>query len=319
MKLIHAQVRMFRNILNSTPVVIDPNVTCLVGKNESGKTAFLQALYRFDPVRKNATFSVPEQYPAWLEKKHRQQGKELEKVHPIEVVFRLEPADREPLAKLFGPDVLPADEITLARDYENEWQYATGFPFDEAAAVKHVANSIKGKKAIQKAIKSVTTFKDLLALARELKAKGAEHPQEVKAGGELEAAILSTLGGKSFSDVAWDTLYKRIPSFLYFAEYAKLPYTAKIRDLLQADEKNLSDEQLTARSLLRLGGADDEYLLNPDYERRKRELENVSNSLTSDVKQYWSTNQDLRVLPDITQREEQQGHNRHVVIPQRTV
>lgn len=314
MKLIRAQVRMFRNILDSTAVEIDPNVTCLVGKNESGKTAFLQALYRFDPVRQNASFSIPEQYPAWLEKKHRQQGKELEKVHPIEVVFRLEPADRVALANLFGPGVLPADEISLAKDYANKWQYVDGSPFDEAAAVRFVADSIKGKKAIQKTAKSVTTFAELLALAREHKGKGAEYPQEVKAGGELEAAILKALGEKSFGEVAWSTLYKRIPSFLYFAEYAKLPYTAKIKELLQAEEKDLTDEQLTARSLLRLGGADDDYLLNPDYERRKRELENVSNALTADVKQYWSTNQDLRVQPDITQREEQQGNNRHVVI-----
>src|SRR5437879_10810229 len=104
MKLIRAQVRMFRNILDSSPVEIDSNVTCLVGKNESGKTAFLQALYQLDPVRKNASFSVLEQYPAWLEKKHRQQGKELDQVKPIEAVFRLEPQDKTELDRLFGPD-----------------------------------------------------------------------------------------------------------------------------------------------------------------------------------------------------------------------
>ncbi|MGE0565030.1 MAG: AAA family ATPase, partial [Pseudolabrys sp.] len=45
MRLKSAQVRMFRNILDSTPVAIDPKVTCLVGKNESGKSAFLTALW----------------------------------------------------------------------------------------------------------------------------------------------------------------------------------------------------------------------------------------------------------------------------------
>jgi len=51
-----------------------------------------------------------------------------------------------------------------------------------------------------------------------------------------------------------------------------------------------------------MGGAEDDYLLNPDYERRKRELENVANALTSDVLKYWTQNPDLRVQPDITQK-----------------
>jgi len=44
MKLVAAQAKLFRNILDSTAVEIQPNVRCLVGKNESGKTAFLFAL-----------------------------------------------------------------------------------------------------------------------------------------------------------------------------------------------------------------------------------------------------------------------------------
>jgi predicted ATP-dependent endonuclease of OLD family len=46
MKLRTVQIRMFRNILDSTEVEIDEKVTCLVGKNESGKSAFLNALWR---------------------------------------------------------------------------------------------------------------------------------------------------------------------------------------------------------------------------------------------------------------------------------
>ncbi len=93
MKLLRPRVQLFRNILDSTDVEIQPDVTCLVGKNESGKTAFLQALYRLKPARQNAPLSVPDQYPAWLEKRHRQEGKKLEDVTPISVTFGLEPAD----------------------------------------------------------------------------------------------------------------------------------------------------------------------------------------------------------------------------------
>jgi len=60
MRLKTVQVRMFRNFLDSTEVKIEEKVTCLVGKNESGKSAFLNALWRLNPARTKPTFSIPE-------------------------------------------------------------------------------------------------------------------------------------------------------------------------------------------------------------------------------------------------------------------
>src|SRR5712675_886441 len=40
------------------------DVTCLVGKNESGKTALLEALYRLNPIiESDAKFDVTDDYP----------------------------------------------------------------------------------------------------------------------------------------------------------------------------------------------------------------------------------------------------------------
>jgi predicted ATP-dependent endonuclease of OLD family len=75
MKLKSVRVAMFRNILDSSDVKIEEKVTCLVGKNESGKSAFLHALWRLKPARSNPVFSSPDNYPAWLEKRHRNEGK----------------------------------------------------------------------------------------------------------------------------------------------------------------------------------------------------------------------------------------------------
>jgi predicted ATP-dependent endonuclease of OLD family len=51
-----------------------------------------------------------------------------------------------------------------------------------------------------------------------------------------------------------------------------------------------------------MAGAEQDYLMNADYEIRKRELENVANSITQDVLDFWTTNPELRVLIDITQQ-----------------
>src|SRR5207244_13139143 len=120
MRLISATVRLFRNIVDSTDVEIQPDVTCLVGKNEAGKSAFLNALYRLNPARPNVSFSVPDHYPAWLEKRHRQRGDVLENVEPITAVFELEADDLAVLRSRFGIDVLTSNRITFSRNYQNE-------------------------------------------------------------------------------------------------------------------------------------------------------------------------------------------------------
>ena len=58
MKLREFTVREFKSIWDSGTVRVDDLITCLVGKNESGKTALLTALYRTNPIiPENAKFN----------------------------------------------------------------------------------------------------------------------------------------------------------------------------------------------------------------------------------------------------------------------
>ena len=64
MKLRQFQVREFKSVWDSGPVNVDAKVTCLVGKNEAGKTALLQALYRTNPIiSTDAHFDETYDYP----------------------------------------------------------------------------------------------------------------------------------------------------------------------------------------------------------------------------------------------------------------
>ena len=49
MRLVEAHVTNFQSVGDSTPFKVG-DVTCLVGKNEAGKTALLKALYRLNAV-----------------------------------------------------------------------------------------------------------------------------------------------------------------------------------------------------------------------------------------------------------------------------
>lgn len=302
MRLAEVQVRNFRNVLDSTSVSIQPDVTCLVGKNESGKTAFLHALNRLFPARENVTFSVPEQYPAWIEKRDRMRGEDLNRFQPVRAVFELDDADMASVADKYGVDVLSGKSLILARDYGGTLCYT--FETDESAVCKQLLSSLRIAAQFEERVNSIKTLDDLRALASELSSSSEESQEEQTAavlGKEIAEQIQNTFGKKSVTDGVWEVMNDRVPRFLYFSEYSSLPYTVKIKDLLKSDPKKLDDKKLTALSLLRLAAADDDYLLNPDYERRKRELENVANALTDDVLKYWSQNPELRVQPDITQ------------------
>jgi hypothetical protein len=310
-RLVEVQVQNFRNILDSSPVPIESDVTCLVGKNESGKTAFLHALYRLNPARPNAPLSVPDQYPAWLEKQHRQQGAKLEAVTPIKALFELEKADIDALDAQFGKGIIKSKRITVSREYGGKRLF--GFEAVEAKGVEHAAKlASKLPAAIRTDARKKGSFKALDAFIERLGGKDDQASKAASAA--LRDARRKVAGEGSFAQAVVDALHKRVPRFFYFGDYSRLPGRVRIRELLEADPEKLGDDDLTARALLSLAASEQEYLVNPDYERRKRELENVANLLTKEVLGYWSQNPELRVQIDISQKTESDPQGRKAVV-----
>jgi predicted ATP-dependent endonuclease of OLD family len=301
---------MFRNILDSTEVKIEGKVTCLVGKNESGKSAFLNALWRLKPARGMPTFSTPDHYPAWLEKRHRNEGIDQSQVKPVEVHLEWELADVTVFEEKFGPGVVKVGtDLYLAKCYDNKCRWRSGC--DEKQAVK---NFIEQQELSSPDVYAVIpTFSTLAEKLDEDIGANSEAPEALKELTNAQAALKTLLGKHdTFDSATWEIVQSRLPDFFYFADYSKLPYSVKIDRVLK--QNDLNESEMTARALLTLGGTEDEYMLNPDYERRKRELENVANVLTDDVNKYWTQNSELRVQPDITQRTEQRNNGQHSVL-----
>ncbi|MEP4033900.1 AAA family ATPase [Roseibium polysiphoniae] len=316
MKLKTVQINHFKHVLDSTPVEIQPDITCLVGKNESGKSAFLEALRRLKPAQGGVKFSSPTHYPAWLEKRHRREakaaGRDLDDTTPITATFSLESADKQAVAEVFGDGVLLSDEIEISRKYNN--QYSGSHDVDEARAVANLLAKFDLPKPLV-TLKACETFDALRKEIGKLTPEG-DDPDEVKPTlSDIANAIRQLLpDDKSLWQAVWHELFARVPSFFYFSEYSSLPSTVQIRKLLAAKEDDLNEQDQTALALLKLAEFEEDHLLDTDYETRKRELENVANELRGQVLEYWSTNRNLRVEMDLTLKQEPVNNGTTTVI-----
>ena len=312
MKLKTVQIDHFKHILDSTPVEIQPDITCLVGKNESGKTAFLEALRRLKPAQGGVKFSINKHYPAWLEKKHRRQGKNLEQAYPIQTLFELEDGDVAAVEAVFGQGVLICHEFRVKRNYDNKYNY--DFKTDEAAAVRNLLSGFDLPKKVKDELSAAETFLALNKAVSSLEQEHAADQQVITACAGVKEAVAELLPeDTNFTSRVWRLLFARVPRFFFYSDYSRLPGRVRIRELLETKPEELDEDEHTALSLLQLAGSDQEYLLDPDYETRRRELENVANEITQDVLRYWTTNADLRVMIDISQETETKANGEHAV------
>ncbi len=237
MKIKSVEVRHFKNILDSGVVDIQPDVTCIVGKNESGKTAFLQALHRFLPIQPNVSFDIQRQYPAWLEKQHRRQN--IIEQKPVTVTFELEDAEWNEIQAKFGQGALTEKTIAISRTYENTFSW-TPPAFSEHIVVGHILTGIN----LEDDIRVPETFADLGKVIEELRTATYADEERTKTAHQTEtdliAARTSIFGGETdFSNVLWGTIEPWLPHFFYFDEYSQLPGSVKIRELLAKDKKGL--------------------------------------------------------------------------------
>lgn len=316
MKLKNVRVKCFRNIVGSGDVNVEENITALVGKNESGKTAFLEALYLLNPDRPNRGFDVHDHYPAWKEKLDRRR-KDLSEVTPIWTEFELEDEELSQIQTQIGPDALSSPVVRVSRKYSGELVYA--FDINETSVLECLTSDFD-EVEFPNLVADASTFADLRGAIDTLQDSSDDGPDDEVDGlaeilKELKLRIEQMLGGEADLRAAVQAqLSALLPKFFYFSDYSTLPNEVEIKSLLKADPETLEDDELTALSLLRLAGTDDDYLVNPDYEKRRRELENIANLITGDILQYWTQNPSLRAVFDITLEEKKKKKNRTAVV-----
>ncbi|MFD8034667.1 AAA family ATPase, partial [Streptomyces sp. NPDC059717] len=295
MQLTQVRSRLFRNIVDSGDVAIAPDVTALVGKNESGKTALLSAIYRFHPVYSEHSFSLGKDYPRWRKVKDTRSG-EIENAKPITCTFELDDADLKAVADALGRGVITGRSYSRSIPYEGA--HTVTLDVDEGAAL----TNLYADKDVPAALSSVLGTRSIAAALEQ-----ADALEIVEDSGYTTEDVASFVAAArerlADSASAWQRaariLRDREPKFFYFSSYQNLPGRIALADLNGQEEEPGASPMQTARALLELASTTPGALSAEDFEERKAELEAVSNDITQQVFEYWKQNQDLSVEIDL--------------------
>ena len=307
MRLSVAHVTNYKSIEDSGAVPIEPDITVLVGQNESGKTAFLQALQKAHAVEDGVCYQPVEDYPRkWLSRYEALHDESPAVVARLE--YRLQPDEIEKINDDLGMPLLAELSLTITHRLDNS--RSIGLKVDEAPFVEnlltseHVPASVRDRMAAEDSDEGLTLRRLLACLAEEdLDAEGESFVQAL----QEKYPEPSGAGWQLLEHYIWRTHVKpAVPEFLYFDDYQVL--TGKINlQLLQerVEAEDLSPDDRTVLGLLRLANIDLGLLLEEGgYERARARLEGISNEISDQIFEYWTQNQrdgfqDLEVQFDI--------------------
>ena len=263
MKLVKAQVKNYRSIIDSGPFDVERSKTILVGPNEAGKTALLRALQQINPPDDVPKFEALRDYP---------------RAHYNDIATgRIDPAKTDVVIGYFILDeydsaAVPADFrnsiYIFGRRLDNSWwHHLEGGPklkafaeikselqrlsshIDQNATSATEGNSTnKSPSAELASLASAWTDDSIIGgdVASSLNGWLTKHLSHVSREDEKQVARLEMLqaacGIEQRRNEVLKTLHERVPVFVLFSDYFRVHPIIHLEHLATRLENGLLDE-----------------------------------------------------------------------------
>lgn len=289
MRLKTAQITNFRSVEDSEEFKIG-DMTCLVGKNEAGKTALLTALYGLHPYGEfsfDRTRDYPRRFLSDFDEKHRD-GRSL----VVNTIWSLDKDDVAAVAAVLGDAALAKHEISLTRGIgytHKEWSV----PINDAEALVFLMNKHELDAVEREVLKGEKDAKGAVAA---ISAQAQQSPR-------LQAlnTTLQAIREQDFVLAAIDILAKRLPTFFMTSHFERMSGEVSINALAIAKAAGKLDasDRIFIDFLAYAGTSVDELLASTKLEELKAKCEGASNKISDEIFEYWTQNDALSVKIDI--------------------
>lgn len=298
MRLKSLRVRMFRNVVDSGDVAIEDTVTCLVGKNEAGKSAILQALHFLNPANSMGPLVLLDEYPRWLFKEH-QIADIVKDAIPIAATFELDDSEKASMEAKYGSGILPDSSATFYRTYSKPDEIQIELNIKFGVFVKPFVNALSDelKQAVgtPHTTTELATVLDAVIAARDEKDETSKRLSDEAT--EAKSRLTTKLGGQpSLSAAIKGDLLSQLPTTFYFSNYAQLQGRYSIVEVFAAIQNGSDDPSVQAAAdFLSLANIAPKSVETWDFEESNAELEGISSLLTKRVKELWHQNDHLKL------------------------
>ncbi|PII15818.1 hypothetical protein CR920_08405 [Stenotrophomonas indicatrix] len=294
MKLVSAQITNFRSVDDSGSFEIH-DVTCLVGKNEAGKSAVLMALAALNPHPATpAALDKERDYPRrhLISYDERHGGRAAT---AIQTTWELSENEILAIEGELCKGILSSNKVRISRAYGEDVSVDPSIDF--RTGLTWIYNKFNLDEADRERVEKADTSTNLGALI-----DGLDDRSEALV--ELRNHLSSIV---SFSALIKTQVKSFLPRFMYFSAYdtmsgaIQIEQTLQLRDSGELQKDDYRGDQLFVEFLDFAGVSLSEITGVQTYETFNAKLQAASNNITDQVMEYWTQNPDLVVDVDISQ------------------
>lgn len=315
MKLTSCRVQNYRSILDSGWVDID-DIGVIVGKNESGKTSFLKALWKFNPFNA-APYNIDREWPSGRRKEKSPDKVVVETkfAFTAEEIAQIE-AIHESARGISGVEIArtyagkyihsftptnPNTEhsvdwvVDLLRNTLGDLPHGFSDHFKQQYSVKRdeLIATVRDNGGSSHALAKLPEFKNLFPGFR-----FPHHPQHQQDNDAIPALnrkidqLIKDIEATPLLRVV-DLVHKALPTFIYMDDHRAFAGAAQLDEILKRKkEKRLSPEDETIIVIMEMSGLklEEEAAKGnaQDREQRILDMNDASQTLTSLISERWS-------------------------------